>query len=117
MANLIQFLPELEGEEQVFLQSLIKEMDDKTAQQFANVYRARRRDPLIILITSLLGFIGLAGVQRFLVDQIGMGLLYLFTGGLCFIGTIIDVVTYKRLAFEYNQIQAQQVSLLIKDYK
>lgn len=31
--------------------------------------------------------------------QIGMGLLYLFTAGLRLVGTIMDLVTHKRLAF------------------
>ena len=38
-----------------------------------------------------------------MIGQIGMGLLYLFTGGLCLIGTIIDLINYQDLAFEYNR--------------
>jgi TM2 domain-containing membrane protein YozV len=80
---------------------------------FANVYRARRRDPQLILLTTLLGFIVVAGVQRFLVGQIGMGILYLFTGGLCLIGTIIDLINYQDLAFEFNQGVAHEVNAMI----
>ena len=65
-------------------------------------------------LNVLVGFLGLAGVQRFVVDQIGMGILYLLTGGLCFIGTIIDMVNYKKLAFEYNMVQAQQIQSVIR---
>lgn len=114
MANAMQFLPELVGDEQVFVQSLFKDMDDAKAQQFALAYRARRKDPQTILLTTLLGFVVLAGVQRFILGQIGMGLLYLFTGGLCFIGTIVDLINYKQLAFEYNQKQAQEIAAMIK---
>jgi hypothetical protein len=32
-----------------------------------------------------------------------MGLLYLFTVGLCFIGSIVDLVNHKDLAMEYNR--------------
>ena len=32
-----------------------------------------------------------------------MGILYLFTAGLCFIGSIVDIVNHKQLAFEHNQ--------------
>jgi TM2 domain-containing membrane protein YozV len=49
-----------------------------------------------------------------MLGQIGMGLLYLFTAGLCFIGTIIDLVNYQRLAFEFNQQVANEVAVLIK---
>src|SRR3990172_2405753 len=107
MANVMQFLPEIVGDEQAFVQTLIKDMDDARAQQFALVYRARRKDPQTVLLATLLGFVVIAGVQRFILGQIGMGLLYLFTGGLCLIGTIVDLVNYKQLALEYNQKQAQ----------
>jgi TM2 domain-containing membrane protein YozV len=36
-------------------------------------------------------FIGVAGLNRFYVGKIGTGLLYLFTFGLCGIGTIYDL--------------------------
>ena len=113
MANVVQFLPELDADEQAALQPMMGSMDDAKAQQFAFAYRARRKDPQIILLTTLLGFFVIAGVQRFLLGQIGMGLLYLFTGGLCLIGTIIDLVNYKKLALEYNLKEAQQLAAMI----
>ncbi len=115
MTNIMQILPELEGDEMVFVSNLVKDMPDQQVQQFAVMYRTRRKDPQTILILSLLGFIGIAGIHRFILDQVGMGLLYLFTGGICLIGTIIDVVNYRRLAFEYNHKQAMQMSLLVKN--
>ena len=57
MANIMQLLPDLEGDEQVFVQGLIKEMDDDKAQMFANTYRSRRKDPTTLLLVSLIGFI------------------------------------------------------------
>jgi TM2 domain-containing membrane protein YozV len=74
----------------------------------------KRKDPQTILIVTLLGFLGIAGIQRFLLNQIGIGLLYLFTAGLCVIGTIIDLVKYKELTFEYNSKIAQQVAVMVK---
>ena len=117
MANVLQFLPEIMGDEQVLINGLIKDMDDQAAQQFANVYRVRRKDPQMILLLTLVGFLGVAGIQRFLVDQIGMGILYVLTAGLCFIGTIVDLVNYKRIALEYNQLQAQQIWAMLKTSK
>lgn len=114
MANILQLLPELIGEEQVFISSLLKNMDDESAHQFANVYRVRRKDPQTILLLTLVGFLGIAGIQRFIVDQIGMGILYLLTAGICFIGTIVDLINYKSIAFEYNQRQAQQIAAMIR---
>jgi len=114
MPNVMHLLPELEGDEMVFVQGLLKEFSDQQAQQFAMIYRTRRRDPQTILLTTLIGFLGVAGVQRFLTDQIGMGLLYVLTGGLCMIGTIVDLVNYRKIAFEFNQKQAQQLIVMVK---
>ena len=114
MANVLQFLPEIMGDEQIFINGLFKDMEDETAQQFANIYRSRRKDPQMILLLTLIGFFGIAGIQRFWVDQIGMGILYVLTAGLCFIGTIVDLVNYKSIAFEYNQQQAQQIWAMLR---
>ena len=68
------------------------------------------------MILTLLGLLGIAGIQRFILDQIGMGILYFLTAGLCLLGTIIDLVNYRKLAFEYNSRQAQQVASLVKNF-
>jgi TM2 domain-containing membrane protein YozV len=115
MANVFEILPEVMGEEQFYISGLIKNMEDKQAQQFANIYRTRRKDPQTILLVTLVGFLGIAGIQRFITDQIGLGILYFFTGGLCVIGTIIDLVNYKKIAFEYNQKEANQILMMIKN--
>ncbi|MDQ2658024.1 MAG: TM2 domain-containing protein [Bacteroidota bacterium] len=114
MARVIDVLPELTGEEMLYVQSLVKDMDDEKARTFAGVYRTRRKDPQVILLTALLGLVVLAGVHRFIMGQIGMGLLYLFTGGLCLIGTIVDLVNHQKLAFEYNQKTANEVLAMVR---
>ncbi len=114
MPNIFQLLPSLEGEEMTFVQSLINDMSETQAQQFAMAYSARRKDPTTILILALVGFLGFAGIHRFILNQIGLGILYFFTAGLCFIGTIVDLVNYKKLSFEYNSKVAQQVVLMVK---
>lgn len=115
MANIYELMPELIGEEQMYISGLIKNLDENQARQFANIYRSRRRDPQTILLVTLVGFLGFAGIQRFITDQIGLGILYFFTGGLCMIGTIIDLVNYKRIAFEYNQKEANQIMVMFKN--
>jgi TM2 domain-containing membrane protein YozV len=117
MPNVLQLMPRLEGEEMVFVQTLLKDMDDNQSQIFASVYNTRRRDPMLILLTALIGFVAVAGVHRFILGQIGMGILYLFTAGLCLIGTIVDLVNYKRLAFEYNARVAQEVASTVRASK
>lgn len=111
MANALLHLPEIQGIELNYVQSLIKDYNDKQASQFAIIYRSRRRDPQIILLTCLVGFLGVAGIHRFLINQIGMGILYILTAGLCFIGTIVDLVNYQTLAFEYNRQVASEIAM------
>lgn len=113
MARVIDVLPELTGEEMLYLQALLKDMDDEKSRTFASVYRTRRKDPQMILITALLGFIGFAGIHRFIMGQIGMGILYFFTAGLCLIGTIIDLVNHQKLTFEHNQKIANEVLSMV----
>jgi TM2 domain-containing membrane protein YozV len=114
MARVIDFLPELSGEEMVYIQNLIDGYDDDHARSFAGAYRAQRKDPMVILILVLVGFAGFAGIHRFILGQVGMGILYLFTFGLCWIGTIVDLVNYQKLAFEANQKAALAIASTLK---
>jgi TM2 domain-containing membrane protein YozV len=114
MANVLELMPEIMGEEQMYISSIFKNLDDKQAMQFANIYRVRRKDPQTILLVTLVGFVGIAGIQRFLTDQVGLGILYLLTGGICMIGTIIDLVNYRKIAFDYNQNQANQIAMMVR---
>ncbi|MCX8010022.1 MAG: TM2 domain-containing protein [Ignavibacteria bacterium] len=114
MANIYTYLPELEGEEMMFVQNQVSGFDEQQLIQFANIYRSRRKGPMLILLTALVGFLGIAGTHRFILNQIGMGILYLLTAGICFIGTIIDLINYKKLTFEYNSNIAREVAMIIK---
>lgn len=113
MAKVINVLPELSGEEMVYVQKLIADFDDEKAKSFATVYRARRKDPTMILVLTLLGFLGFAGIQRIITDQVGMGIVYLLTLGLCFIGTIVDLINYQKMSFEYNRRAADEVVMML----
>jgi TM2 domain-containing membrane protein YozV len=114
MNSLYQYFPNLEIEEFHFLQNLIKDFNETQMQQFCIIYGARRKDSQLILILALIGFLGISGIHRFVLGHIGMGILYLFTGGLCFIGTIIDLVNHKKLTLEYNFKQAYQSAEIVK---
>lgn len=114
MADIIEYLPEIEGDEAIYISKMIESMDDETARRFSSTYRARRKDPQTILLLAVVGFFGVAGIHRFFISHTGMGILYILTAGLCFIGTIIDLVNYKDLAFEYNRNIAREVASLLK---
>ncbi|WP_025842340.1 TM2 domain-containing protein [Porphyromonas gingivicanis] len=49
-------------------------------------------------------FLGSLGIHRFYLNDVGMGVLYLLTAGLCGIGTIIDIVRLVTMTeAEFNQ--------------
>lgn len=78
-------------------------LTDNQMQTFMLVYNNRRKNPNDILLATLLGFFGFAGVQRFMTGQIFLGLIYFFTCGFFFIGTIVDLLTYKGIANDHNR--------------
>ena len=107
--NSYMTLPGITPEEIGFLQQATSGLKDENQQKyFFMVYANKRKNPQDMLIFCLIGTFLVPGLQRFIVGQIGMGILYLFTGGLCFIGSIIDLVNYKSLAFEYNKKSAYE---------
>ena len=93
-------------EEWSYLQQATAELNENQKNYFYMVYSGKRKNPQDILLVTLLGFFGVAGIQRFVVGQIGMGILYFFTGGLCLIGTIVDLINHKSIATEYNRKMA-----------
>ncbi|GAA4317749.1 TM2 domain-containing protein [Compostibacter hankyongensis] len=108
--NALLMLPGIENEELLFLQNLLRELSDEQQRHFLMLYQGRRKDPQTILICTLLGFFGVAGIQRFILNQAGMGILYLFTYGICLVGTIIDLVNYRKMTWEFNQRAAVEAA-------
>lgn len=113
MKAILSIVPEATGEEAFALQRITEGFTEEQLVDFGLIYREKRKDAQTMLITTLLGFIGLAGIQRFLIGQVGMGLLYLFTLGFCYIGTIIDLVNHQKLAIDYNLKQAREAALRV----
>jgi TM2 domain-containing membrane protein YozV len=113
MNKIYELMPDIQGEEMMFLQNITKDYDEDKLRNFAQMYRARRKDPQIILLLCLAGFVGFAGVHRMVLNQIGMGIVYFFTAGLCLIGTIVDLVNYKNLTFTYNRQVASEINHIV----
>ena len=98
----LRYLYDVTPEELMTINARTKGFNDDELSQFCMIYRSKRKDPQLILILCLLGLVGIAGLQRFIIGHVGMGVLYFFTAGLCFIGTIVDTINHKELALEYN---------------
>ena len=95
-------------EEMGFLQQATGELRKKQKRYFYMVYSSKRKNANEVLIFTLLGFAGVAGIHRFVLGQIGMGILYFLTGGLCVVGTIVDLVNNKSLTLKYNKEMAYE---------
>jgi hypothetical protein len=90
-------------EEYSFLHHASAGLSQNQMQTFMLVYNDRRKNPNDILLATLMGFLGVAGIQRFMTGQIILGLLYFFTGGFLGIGTVIDLFTYKSITNDFNR--------------
>ena len=112
--NLLYNLKGLTPEEFYYVQQVMEGMNEQQAQQFVMFYSGKRQSPSDLLLFTLLGLIIVAGVQRFIIGQIGMGILYFFTFGLCFIGTIVDAINHKTLANDHNQKVALECAQLVR---
>jgi len=114
MKKALEHFPEIEGDELHYISNSIDGLSDDELELFKSIYKARRKDPVLFMIMILLGLVGFAGVHRFFVGQIGIGILYFLTAGLCLIGTIVDLINYKSISFEYNRKIAMDALSQIK---
>lgn len=71
------------------------------------LYAVDLKDPKIYLLISI--FLGGWGVDRFLLGDIGMGVLKLLTGGVCGILWIIDIINISKTVKEDNLNKIMQV--------
>ena len=87
----------LPAEKIVFIKEKLKNIDE---ERFALVSSVEFKDPTTILLVSI--FLGTLGVDRFMLGDVGLGILKLLTCGLCGIMTIIDWFTVQKKAKEAN---------------
>ncbi|MBC7887485.1 MAG: TM2 domain-containing protein [Ferruginibacter sp.] len=115
-SDLLMHIPSVEADELAYLQSITANLPEDKFQLFISIYNGRRKKTETILLCCLLGFVLAGGIQRFVLGHIGMGILYLFTCGLCLIGTIVDIINHKQLTFEYNQQVAIESMGMVRSF-
>ena len=96
-------LPGITPQEYSYLQTATNGLTEQQVRTFLMIYSGKRKNPSDMLLFCVIGLFLVPGLQRFIIGQIGMGILYLFTIGLCWIGSIVDIINHKDLAFEHNQ--------------
>lgn len=96
-------LPGITPQEYSYLQTATNGLSEQQVRTFLMIYSGKRKNPSDMLLFCVIGLFLVPGIQRFIIGQIGMGILYLLTAGLCFIGSIVDIINHKELTFEHNQ--------------
>lgn len=79
------------------IRDYLAKLDDARAQ---NVLTASFKSPTTILIIAIL--LGGYGVDRFMLGQVGLGVVKLITCGGCGIWAIVDWFSAKKRTYEYN---------------
>jgi len=106
--NFYMSLPGITPEELGILQQATSGLTENQQKYFYMIYSGKRKSPQDMLIFCILGTFLVPGLQRFIVGQIGMGIAFLFTAGLCFVGSILDLINHKQLAIEFNKKMAYE---------
>ena len=92
--TLLKYLP---AEKIVFLKQKLAEADEKKLALASSV---EFKDPTTLLLVSI--FLGVLGIDRFMLGETGMGILKLLTGGVCGILALVDWFTISKKAKELN---------------
>ncbi len=100
-------------EELMYLERYTSTFNEDQLKNFVFLYVGRRKNAQDILLFTLLGFLGFAGIQRFVLNQVAMGIIYFLTLGFCWIGTIVDLVNHKSMTDEYNQRMARECAQMV----
>ena len=79
------------------IRSKMEKMDDVQAAAVAAV---PLKDPVLLLVIEI--FLGEFGIHRFMLGDVGIGILELLTGGLCGIMWLIDLFTITGKTKERN---------------
>ncbi len=100
-------------QELMYLEHTTKTFSEEQTKHFVFIYDNKRKNAQDILLFTLLGFLGFAGIQRFVINQVAMGIIYFLTLGFCWIGTIVDLINHKSMTDEYNQRVARDAAMMV----
>lgn len=97
-----KYVPMAEGSEWTYLRNLAKCVSEDEFEHFIRLYLPNRKEKNTVLILCVLGFLGLAGIHRFYLGNIRIGVLYIISAGLLYLGTIYDLLKYREMVSDVN---------------
>jgi len=106
--NILMGIPGITPQELMYLQRVTTSLDEEQLKNFVFVYNGKRKNVQDVMLFTLLGFLGFAGIQRFMLNQVAMGIVYFLTLGFCWIGTVVDLINHRSMTDEYNQRMAHE---------
>lgn len=80
--------------------SLRMKLEKASEDSYVALQAVELKDPTTLIIVSIL--LGSFGIDRFMLGEVGMGILKLLTGGVCGILTIYDWCTIMKKARQAN---------------
>lgn len=91
------------AEKIMYLKDKLRTMDE---EKFSLISTIEMKDPTTLLLVSL--FLGVLGIDRFMIGDTGMGILKLLTCGVCGILTIIDwfSISAKTKELNFNRVMS-----------
>ena len=84
-----------------------QKLENSTDETLLSLQATELKDPTTILLISI--FLGALGIDRFMIGDIGIGVLKLLTLGLCGILTIIDWFTISKKTKQHNFAQISMI--------
>ena len=87
---------------------MVNGLSEEQLRAFAATYRGQRKNPTTVLLLAL--FLGGLGAHYFYLGKTGLGVLYLLTLGILWIGAIIDCFRHKSLANQVNLATATMIA-------
>lgn len=85
-----------------------QKMENASDDALVTLQATELKDPTTVLLISI--FLGSLGIDRFMIGDIGMGILKLLTCGLCGILTIVDWFTISK---KTKQLNLAKVSMIM----
>ena len=85
-----------------------QKLENASEDTMVTLQATELKDPTTILLLSI--FLGSLGVDRFMIGDVGMGVLKLLTCGVCGILTIIDWFTISK---KTKQLNLSKVSMIM----
>ena len=85
-----------------------QKMENASDETLLTLQATELKDPTTVLLLSI--FLGSLGIDRFMIGDVGMGILKLLTGGLCGILTLVDWFTITKKA---KQLNLSKISMIM----